>query len=128
MSEDRPPTIRRSSQMPPQQTRRPGLSERRLLGPELSGHQNVVLIDAQEGAEVELHEVPNSESFFVIRGELLVSGPGFEESLRPGDLCHFRPGMRHAVSVVSGPAQFLVVFAPAGSAGAASGAAGSADE
>jgi quercetin dioxygenase-like cupin family protein len=114
--------------MSPQQTRRAGFSERRLLGPALSKHQNVVLIDAEEGAEVELHRVPNSESFFVIQGELQVSGPDFEESLRPGDFCHFRPGMSHAVSVVAGPAQFLIIFAPAGTPRAASGAVGSADE
>ena len=60
MSEEQSFTIRRSAEMSPQQTRRAGLSERRLLGPELSQHQNVVLIDAEEGAEVELHRVPNS--------------------------------------------------------------------
>jgi|GEM_PF-2021664 len=128
MSEEQSFTIRRSAAMSPQQTRRAGLSERRLLGPELSQHQNVVLIDAEEGAEVELHRVPNSESFFVIQGELLVSGPDFGESLGPGDFCHFSPGMSHAVSVVAGPAQFLIIFAPAGRSGAASGKSGSADE
>ena len=96
-----------------QATRRPGLFERRLLGREGSQHQNLVLIDAEQGAEVELHEVANSESFFVICGELSVSGPGFEELLGPGDMCHFHPGMGHAVRIVRGPAQFLVVFAPA---------------
>ncbi len=128
MSEQQLPTISRSAQMAPQATRRPGLLERRLLGPERSAHQNLVLIDAEEGAEVELHQVANSESFFVIRGELLVSGPGFEEALGPGDLCHFHPGMKHAVRVVSGPAQFLVVFAPGRSAGEAPPSSGSADE
>jgi quercetin dioxygenase-like cupin family protein len=117
--------------MKPQATRRSGLLERRLLIPERSEHQNLVLVDAEEGAEVELHKVHNSESFFVLRGELLVSGPGFEESLGPGDLCHFHPGMKHAVRIVSGPAQFLVVFAPGRSSGEASpssGSSGSADE
>ncbi len=111
-SDDRP-LIRRSSAMQALPTRRDGIAERRLLGPELSAHQNLVLIDAQEGAEVELHEVPNSESFFVLEGELLISGPGWQEHLGPGDLCYFRPGMEHAVRVSRGPARFLIVFAPA---------------
>ena len=114
--------------MTPQATRRAGLLERRLLGAEWSAHQNLVLIDAEEGAEVELHQVANSESFFVIRGALLVSGPGVEEALGPGDLCHFHPGMEHAVRIVSGPAQFLVVFAPGRSPGEAPPSTGSADE
>jgi len=108
------PVIRRSGAMAVRPTRRAGLGERRLVGPDLSAHQNLVLIDAEEGAEVELHEVPNSESFFVLEGELLVSGRGWQESLGPGDLCYFPPGMEHAVGVVRGPARFLVVFAPAG--------------
>ena len=107
------PIIRRSASIEQLPTRRPGIAERRLLGGELSEHQNLVLVDAEQGAQVELHEVPNSESFFVLEGELLVSGRGWEESLSPGDLCHFRPGMEHAVQVVRGPARFLVVFAPA---------------
>ena len=128
MPEQRSPTIRRSAAMPVKPTRRAGLSERRLLGPGCSEHQNIVLIDAQQGAEVELHQVANSESFFVLRGELLVSGPGFEEALGPGDLCHFQPGMQHSVSVVSGPAQFLVVFAPARSQGSTTAPSQSADD
>jgi len=115
MSEDEArPVIRRSGVMQARPTRRTGIDERRLVGPELSEHQNLVLIDAQEGAEVELHEVSNSESFFVLEGELLVSGNGWQEPLGPGDLCYFPPGMEHAVRVVRGPARFLVVFAPAG--------------
>ncbi len=110
------PVIRRSTGMEVLPTRRSGIGERRLLGPELSAQQNLVLIDADEGAQVELHEVPNSESFFVLEGELLVSGTGWQEVLRVGDLCYFQPGMEHAVRVTRGPARFLVVFAPSRSA------------
>ena len=110
-AQDRP-VVLRSAAMDVIPTRRAGIGERRLLGPELSEQQNLVLIDAEQGAEVELHEVPNSESFFVLEGELLVSGPEWEEVLKPGDLCYFQPGMEHAVRVTRGPARFLVVFAP----------------
>ena len=127
MSEKELPRLSRSAEMTPQETRRGGLSERRLLGPDQSALQNLVLIDAEEGAEVEQHQVANSESFFVLRGELLISGPGFEESLGPGDLCHFYPGMEHAVRIVRGPAQFLIVFAPGRSPDGAQPSGGSAD-
>ncbi|MBJ95934.1 MAG: hypothetical protein CMP23_15840 [Rickettsiales bacterium] len=94
-------------------TRRAGLWERRLLGADVSHQQNLVLIDAEPGAEVELHYVQNSESFFVLAGCLRVSAPGFSAELGPGDLCYFPPGTAHGVEVVEGPARFLVVFAPA---------------
>lgn len=94
-------------------TRRSGVRERRLLGPSESPHQNLVLIDADAGATVEPHRVENSESFFVLAGELFVSGDGYRERLGPGDLCHFPPGHTHGVEVGDGPARFLVVFAPA---------------
>lgn len=108
------PVIVRSAGMIPTATRRPGISERRLLGPADNPDQNWVLIDAEQGARVEEHVVQNSESFFVLMGTLQVFGPGFDEPLRDGDLCAFPAGAAHGVLVVSGPARFLVVFAPAG--------------
>lgn len=107
------PKIVRSSPMDPVATRRPGLSERRLLGPAESPDQNWVLIDAADGAFVEEHVVSNSESFFLLSGTIEVFGPGFEERLQTGDLCAFPPGCAHGVRILE-PAQFLVVFAPAG--------------
>lgn len=77
-------------------------------------HQNVVLIDAEPGATVELHPVSNSESFFVLEGRLEIFGENFREQLGPGDFCHFSPDMTHGVKITEGPARFLVTFAPAG--------------
>ena len=74
----------------------------------------MVLIDADSGAEVELHPVSNSESFFIIRGEVEVFGDGWSELLGPGDSCYFPPGMEHGARVPAGSAQFLIVFAPCG--------------
>ncbi len=107
------PIVRRSGEMAPVATRRAGVAERRLLGPSQSRHQNVVLIDAAPGAAVELHPVENSESFFVLDGEIEVFGDGWHERLGAGDLCHFPPATAHGVRVGREPARFLVVFAPA---------------
>lgn len=112
-----PPIFRRAAEGRFLPTRRPGLRERRLLGPADSPHQNLVMVEADEGAEVELHPVPNSESFVVLEGELLVHGDGYRERLGPGDVCHFPPGHSHGVRVTAAPARFLVVFAPARPAG-----------
>jgi len=103
--------------MPLVPTRREGLQERRLITPSDSEHQNLVLIDAEDGAEVELHPVSNSESFFVLEGEIQVFGADWSELLGPGDSCYFPPAMEHGVRVVRGPAQFLIVFAPSGGKG-----------
>lgn len=105
--------IRRAGALTPAPTRRAGIRERRLLGPADSRHQNLVLVDADLGAEVELHPVQNSESFVVLAGELEVYTAGRRERLGPGDVCHFPPGTSHGLAVVTGPARFLVVFAPA---------------
>lgn len=72
-----------------------------------------MLIDAEPGAAVELHPVRNSESFFVLEGRLEIFGEGFREELGPGDLCHFPPALAHGVQILTGPARFLVIFAPA---------------
>ena len=62
---------------------------------------------------VEEHPVHNSESLFVVEGQIEVSGPGFREVLEPGDLCHFTPGMTHGMRVLSASARYLAIFAPA---------------
>jgi quercetin dioxygenase-like cupin family protein len=106
------PRIRRTDALPETATRRAGIREQMLLGPAESPHQNAVLVTAETGARVELHRVPNSESFFVLAGRLEVSGPGFRETLGAGDFCHFAAGMEHAMTCLEGPARFLVTFAP----------------
>lgn len=112
-----PPLIRRSSRLEPTPTRRPGLRERRLLTPDDSAQQNAVLIDGDAGAEVELHPVPNSETFYVLRGALEVFTPDGRDTLGEGDLCHFEPGASHGVRILEPDTRFLVLFAPAGAGG-----------
>ena len=94
-------------------TRRSGISDLRLLGYEDSRHQNVVLVRYEQGAEVEMHRVENSESFFVLQGEFAVTGPSNDERLEEGDFCYFPPGGSHGLKCLRGPGEILVVFAPA---------------
>jgi quercetin dioxygenase-like cupin family protein len=101
-----------SAQVQPTPTRRAGLMERRLVTPSDSVLQSVVLIDAEVGAVVELHPVPNSETLFIIRGLFAVATPDEQYELGPGSSVYFPPGASHSLACLSGPGQYLVVFAP----------------
>lgn len=103
----------RSVAMPVAATRRAGVSERRLIGPAQSPWQNLVLVDFVDGAEVEWHRISPSESLFIIQGEFEVETATGVKRLEPGDLCYFPPGSSHGLRCSRGPAQMLVVFAPA---------------
>lgn len=107
------PLIRRFRAVDWTPSRREGIREKRLLCPEDSPHQNLVLVEADDGAEVELHPFEKSESFVVLAGLLEIRAEGFAERIGPGDVCHFPPGAVHGLRVVLGPARFLAVFAPA---------------
>ncbi|MBL8766093.1 MAG: cupin domain-containing protein [Planctomycetes bacterium] len=113
MAESEPsPIFRRGAGLTPVPARRPGFRERRILTREDSPHQNVIHVEADEGAEVEMHPVPNSESLYVLDGVIDFTAPGFAQRLGPGDLVHFQPGAQHGMKVVLGPARYLVIFAP----------------
>jgi quercetin dioxygenase-like cupin family protein len=107
------PTFRRGADVTATPARRAGFRERRLLTAADSKHQNLIHVEADTGAEVELHPVPNSESLYVLEGIIDFTAPGFAERLGPGDLVHFQPGAAHGMKVVQGPAKYLVIFAPA---------------
>jgi quercetin dioxygenase-like cupin family protein len=107
-----PHFVVRGASLKPSPTRRRGVRERRLLTYEHSSHQNLILIDMEPGAEVELHEVKTSESILVLQGTFEVILPTATETLEPGDLCYFPPRTSHAMRCTGGPGQFLVVFAP----------------
>jgi len=94
-------------------TRRTGIRQRSLVGPGDSPHQNLVMIEADAGAEVELHSVENSESFVILEGALEIFGDDYRERLSAGDTCTFPPGHAHGVKIGDEPARYLVVFAPA---------------
>lgn len=115
MSEDSP-ILKKSSVLTSQQSRRRGIKERRLLTPEDSPYQNVVLIDAEHGAEVEVHQIATSESLFVLRGTFEVVLPDSTQTIRAGDICYFPPKTSHGLRCADGPGQFLVIFAPSGHA------------
>ena len=105
--------VRRSNKLSPSPTRRPRIRERRLITPEDSTYQNVVLLDTDEGAEVEFHLVVNSESLFILSGTfevLLIDGV---QTLQPGDLVYFPGNYSHGLRCSKGPGQFLAIFAPA---------------
>ena len=102
-----------SSAMIAQPTRRKGISERRLLTCADSHQQNIVLIEIEQGAEVEVHEVSNSESLFILEGEYEVLSSDTTETLYPGDLVHFPPRTFHGLRCAEGPGRFLAIFAPA---------------
>jgi quercetin dioxygenase-like cupin family protein len=113
MSKDRM-ILRKSSLLAPQPTRRRGIKERRLLTPEDSPYQNVALIDAEHGAEVEIHPIATSESIFVLRGAFEVVLPDSTQPIRAGDIFYFPPKTIHGLRCADGPGQFLVIFAPPG--------------
>ena len=104
--------VKRSAEEIPSQTRRAGIRERVLLSREDCPHQNIVLIDIDQGAEVELHPFPTSESYFVLEGTIEIFFPGSAEVLRKGDLCHLPPKEVHGLRSRDGPAQVLLIFAP----------------
>ncbi len=96
-----------------QPTRRPHIRERRLITPDDSAEQNVVLIDADAGAAVEVHPVPSSETLYFLSGEYLVLTGTGETAVGPGSCIYFPPGASHGLRCTAGPGQYLVVFAPA---------------
>ena len=114
MEKPNQPLIRRAQEIPVVPTRRSGIKQQPFLGPADSAHQNILLIQAEQDAEVEVHHVANSESFFLLEGRLRVFGPGFDQRLGPGDVCYFPEETAHGVTCIEGPCRFLVIFAPAG--------------
>ena len=104
--------VRKSEKMMPQQTRRQGISERVLITYSQSEHQNIILVDMEQDAFVEMHKVLNSESIFIIEGEYEVGGTTVTDRLTKGDICYFYPGSNHSLTCVRGPGQILVIFAP----------------
>jgi quercetin dioxygenase-like cupin family protein len=108
------PLIRRFEIMEPEESHRPGMMVRKLLTGKESRHQNVVLMDIEEGAVVEVHEIKVSESFFILEGIFeVVLEEGGGRRLEPGDFCHFFPDTCHGLQCVQGPGRFLIIFAPA---------------
>jgi quercetin dioxygenase-like cupin family protein len=103
--------IRKGNDLAAQATKRPGISERIFLSREECPHQNVAVIEIAEGAGVEVHPSPTSESFYVLEGVVEMLFPDGVQILETGDFCHLPTGVEHGLSS-RGPAKVLVVFAP----------------
>jgi quercetin dioxygenase-like cupin family protein len=104
--------IRSSSKIEPRQSRRHGISERRLLTFDDTKLQNIILIETEQGAEIELHEIVTSESIFILSGSYEVILDTGSQPLNSGDLAYFHPHSSHGLRCVHGPGSFLVIFAP----------------
>jgi quercetin dioxygenase-like cupin family protein len=106
------PIIRRSSLQVPQPSKRKGINECRLLTLGDSKSQNIVLVETDPGAEVELHELRTSESIFVLKGTYELILPGTTEILKEADLVYFEPYTLHGLRCIQGTGRCLVIFAP----------------
>jgi quercetin dioxygenase-like cupin family protein len=104
--------IRNSSTIEPSQSRRHGILERRLLTSDDTKLQNVILVETEQGTEVEPHEIFTSESIFILSGSYEVVLETGTRPLNTGDLAFFHPHSSHGLRCVSGPGSFLVIFAP----------------
>ncbi len=104
--------IRRIFDLSTRPTRREGICERVLLTSDDSVQQNIVFVDAAEGAVVEYHRIRNSESLYILEGIFEVTTENLVHTLEPGHLCYFSPESSHGLRCVKGPGQFLAIFAP----------------
>lgn len=95
-------------------TKRKGIVEKKLILPEESVYQNIILVKSDPGSEVELHKISNSESFFVLKGTYEIVFPNYAENifLKEGDICYFNPETYHGLRCIDGPGQIYVVFSP----------------
>ena len=105
--------VRKGIYIESQQTRRSGIRERRLLTIEDSPHQNVLIFEVEEGAEVEFHQIHTSESLYILEGIFEIFSRVSKNSLSPGDLVHFPSSSSHGMRCVQGPGRYLGIFAPA---------------
>jgi quercetin dioxygenase-like cupin family protein len=95
-----------------QPTSRPGIRAKALL-PQTSGaSHNLILVEYEAGAVVEMHATHAPESIFVLDGQVQVKTPQGEIILGPDDAVHFDPGTEHGMQTLDGPARCLVMFTP----------------
>ena len=93
-------------------SRRPGIRQQPMLSPESGAAQNLVLVEYEEGAAVEMHETHVPETIFVISGQLVLDLPGGPVGLGPQEAVYFEPGTSHGMHVEAGPCRCLLVFSP----------------
>lgn len=103
---------RRDVEVALQASKRPKVLEKRLLTKNDSTLQNIILIETELGAEVELHEIRTSESIYILSGTYELILPDKSENLKEGDLAFFPPKSLHGLRCVAGSGKFLAVFSP----------------
>lgn len=106
--------LARASEMDWAPTRRAGIRQKALFGPDQPTHQNLILVDYDPDADVELHAIGVPESIFVVSGSVRIIGPEGEDDLVAEDAVYFDPGSSHGLKAGPEGARCLVVFSPAG--------------
>lgn len=109
---DKNAIIRRSAGKEFSPSRRPGLAALPMLSSTDTPSQNIVLMQMEEGATVDLHPVKTDESLYVLEGEFTLVLPEGDENLCPGDLAFFPDKSEHGLKCDRGPGKFLLLFAP----------------
>src|SRR5262249_53098962 len=93
-----------------------GTTNRRLIGPENVGAQQVAvvlgLIERTQGAREHAH--PDIEQVcYMLEGEAMAEIAGQSRRLQPGDCCFFPANTPHVFTAVSEtPVKVLVIYAP----------------
>jgi len=75
------------------------------------GESRVVLIALEPGQELSDHEVKEAALLLVVSGEARIEAGGDVQRAVAGDLFHFEPSERHAVTTEGG-ARLLLTLAP----------------
>jgi quercetin dioxygenase-like cupin family protein len=95
-----------------QPTSRPGIRAKALLPKTSGAGHNLILVEYETGAVVDVHTTHAPESIFVLEGEVMIKTPQGEITLGPDDAVHFDPGTEHGMQALGGPAKCLVMFTP----------------
>jgi quercetin dioxygenase-like cupin family protein len=95
-----------------QPTSRTGVRAKALLPPSSGAGHNLILVEYEAGAVVEMHTTHTPESIFVLDGQVVFNTPQGEITLGPDDAVHFDPGTEHGMQAIGGPAKCLVIFTP----------------
>ncbi|NQT34308.1 cupin domain-containing protein [bacterium] len=91
-------------------TKRDGVIAARMIGPEDSATQNVVIVELAENAVVEEHETETAESIYVLQGMIDLKYDGNSELLIPGDLAYFPRGTSHELVPRRTPCRLMLIY------------------
>jgi quercetin dioxygenase-like cupin family protein len=85
-----------------------------VVGPSTgSVHQTITVCELAPGGQVDTHVHAGEEAFFVLDGQIRLTGGGAEQTLRANDFVLVQTGVSHALAnAASEPARWLEVGAP----------------